>query len=165
MITAVRVDERLIHGQVAMTWTKSLNLNGLIVANDDAASNEIQQMTLKMATPSDVKTIIRNVESTIEFLKDPRISEMNIMVLVSTIKDAVRLAEAFPKEISLMNIGNVGKMKKHNEETTTLSKEVILTNSEKEALKTLVEIYPETSFQPTPAMEKKLAISILNKFN
>lgn len=49
MIVCLRVDERLIHGQVAMTWTKELKLNGLVVASDEAASNEIQKMTLKMA--------------------------------------------------------------------------------------------------------------------
>ena len=32
-----------------MTWTKELKLNGLVVASDEAASNEIQKMTLKMA--------------------------------------------------------------------------------------------------------------------
>ncbi|HAQ1244562.1 TPA: PTS sugar transporter subunit IIB, partial [Enterococcus faecium] len=52
MIKAVRIDERLIHGQVAMTWTKSLNLTGLVVASDEAATNDIQKMTLKMAAPS-----------------------------------------------------------------------------------------------------------------
>ena len=46
MIVCLRVDERLIHGQVAMTWTKELKLNGLVVASDEAASNEIQKMTL-----------------------------------------------------------------------------------------------------------------------
>ena len=39
MIVCLRVDERLIHGQVAMTWTKELKLNGLVVASDEAASN------------------------------------------------------------------------------------------------------------------------------
>ena len=37
MIVCLRVDERLIHGQVAMTWTKELKLNGLVVASDEAA--------------------------------------------------------------------------------------------------------------------------------
>ena len=53
MIVCLRVDERLIHGQVAMTWTKELKLNGLVVASDEAASNEIQKMTLKMAVPEE----------------------------------------------------------------------------------------------------------------
>ena len=37
-ITALRVDDRLIHGQVAMTWTKQLAVQGIVVANDEAAN-------------------------------------------------------------------------------------------------------------------------------
>ena len=59
MIVCLRVDERLIHGQVAMTWTKELKLNGLVVASDEAASNELQKMTLKMAVPEGIKCIIK----------------------------------------------------------------------------------------------------------
>ena len=42
-----------------------------------------------------------------------------------------------------------------------LTKEALLTESEVKALKNLVEIYPETFFQGTPAMEKKSAKSVL----
>lgn len=38
-ITALRVDDRLIHGQVAMTWTKQLRVQGIVVANDAAAGD------------------------------------------------------------------------------------------------------------------------------
>ena len=39
-IDALRVDERLIHGQIAMVWSRALNLDGIVVANDEAAGNE-----------------------------------------------------------------------------------------------------------------------------
>lgn len=91
MIKAVRIDERLIHGQVAMTWTKSLNLTGLVVASDEAATNDIQKMTLKMAAPSNVKVIIKTVDDAIHLLKDPRAKDMRLMVLVPNVKDAVKL--------------------------------------------------------------------------
>ena len=51
MIAQLRVDDRLIHGQVALVWTKELDTPGIVVANDNAANNEMVQMTLKMATP------------------------------------------------------------------------------------------------------------------
>ncbi|WEV45712.1 PTS sugar transporter subunit IIB [Streptococcaceae bacterium ESL0687] len=162
MIKAVRIDERLIHGQVAMTWTKSLKLTGLVVASDEAANNDIQKMTLKMSAPSDVKVIIKNVDDAIKLLEDPRASQMNLMVLVPTVKDAVKVAKAFPTEVELMNVGNAGKMSGPSEEKVTLTKEVMLTQPELDSLKELVEIYPETVFQPTPAMEKHSAKAILS---
>lgn len=70
MIVCLRVDERLIHGQVAMTWTKELKLNGLVVASDEAASNELQKMTLKMAVPEGIKCIIKSVEDVTTILDE-----------------------------------------------------------------------------------------------
>ena len=165
MIKALRVDERLIHGQVAMTWTKALDLTGLIVASDEAASNDIQKMTLKMAAPSNIKTIIKPVENIINLLKDPRSNDMRLMVLVSTVKDAVKIAKAFPKEIELVNIGNAGKMTPPSEDKKMLTKEVMLTTNEISSLKELIDIYPETFFQGTPNMEKHLAKTILSTYD
>ena len=95
MIVCLRVDERLIHGQVAMTWTKELKLNGLVVASDEAASNEIQKMTLKMAVPEGIKCIIKSVEDVTTILDDPRSESMRLMVLVPTVKDAVTLCKRY----------------------------------------------------------------------
>lgn len=162
MITALRIDERLIHGQVAMTWTKALNLKGLVVASDEAAKNDVQKMTLKMAAPSNIKTIIKSVDGAIHLLQDPRSSQMRLMVLVPTVKDAVTIAKAFPTELEMVNVGNAGKMSAPTADKKILSKEVMLDATEINALKELVELYPETFFQGTPNMEKKSAKSILN---
>ena len=153
MIVCLRVDERLIHGQVAMTWTKELKLNGLVVASDEAASNELQKMTLKMAVPEGIKCIIKSVEDVTTILDDPRSESMRLMV-----KDAVTLCKRY-KNIEMVNIGNAGKTT--SGEKKILSKEVMLTADELEALKELTELYPDTFFQGTPAMEKKMASAIL----
>ena len=142
----------------AMTWTKELKLNGLVVASDEAASNEIQKMTLKMAVPEGIKCIIKSVEDVTTILDDPRSESMRLMVLVPTVKDAVTLCKRY-KNIEMVNIGNAGKMT--SGEKKILSKEVMLTADELEALKELTELYPDTFFQGTPAMEKKMASAIL----
>ena len=132
MIVCLRVDERLIHGQVAMTWTKELKLNGLVVASDEAASNELQKMTLKMAVPEGIKCIIKSVEDVTTILDDPRSESMRLMVLVPMVKDAVTLCKRY-KNIEMVNIGNAGKTT--SGEKKILSKEVMLTADELEALK------------------------------
>ena len=127
MIVCLRVDERLIHGQVAMTWTKELKLNGLVVASDEAASNELQKMTLKMAVPEGIKCIIKSVEDVTTILDDPRSESMRLMVLVPMVKDAVTLCKRY-KNIEMVNIGNAGKTT--SGEKKILSKEVMLTADE-----------------------------------
>ena len=52
MINHIRLDERLIHGQVAIKWSRHTGVNRIIVANDDAAKNPIIQKSLMMAAPS-----------------------------------------------------------------------------------------------------------------
>ena len=62
MIKMVRIDERLIHGQVAMIWTKQLGVDRIIVVNDKAANDPIMTSTLKMAAPDRAKAIILDQE-------------------------------------------------------------------------------------------------------
>ena len=89
MVKALRVDERLIHGQVAMAWTRDLGIQGIMVADDEAASNEMQKMTLKMAVPDGIKCIIKTVPEIIALLNNPRSEGMRILVLVKTVKNAL----------------------------------------------------------------------------
>ena len=72
MLAQLRVDDRLIHGQVAVVWTKELNTPLLVVANDNAAKNKVMQMTLKMAVPTGTKLLIRSVDDAIKIFNDPR---------------------------------------------------------------------------------------------
>ena len=82
MINMVRIDERLIHGQVAMIWSKQLGVDRIIVVNEKAATDPILSSTLKMAAPDSVKVIILNEEKAKVLLKDPRINDLNILVIV-----------------------------------------------------------------------------------
>lgn len=52
MISLLRVDGRLVHGMVAVTWVGELKPNVLVVANDAAANDSFHTMTLKLAKPA-----------------------------------------------------------------------------------------------------------------
>ncbi|MBO0450068.1 PTS sugar transporter subunit IIB [Enterococcus sp. MJM12] len=154
MIKTLRVDERLIHGQIAMVWSRELNIDGIVVANDETAGNETQQMALKMAVPSGIKVIIKTLQGAIDLLQDPRAEKMKLLVLVKTVNDAVILADKLPN-IAYVNIGNVGKAVIG--EKKTLTQFVMLTPAELTSLATLVELYPETALQNLPSDKKELA--------
>ena len=153
-IDALRVDERLIHGQIAMVWSRALNLDGIVVANDEAAGNEIQQTALKMAGPNGIKVIIKTMDGAIRLLKDKRAATMHLLVLVRTVGDALILSQQLDN-IQYVNIGNVGKSV--TGEKKTLTKFVMLTDEELNNLKALVDVYPETAFQNLPSDTKELA--------
>ena len=55
-ILLTRIDNRLVHGQVATQWNSTLGSNLILVANDDVASNTMRQNLMKMAAPAGVAT-------------------------------------------------------------------------------------------------------------
>ncbi|AYW44835.1 PTS system mannose/fructose/N-acetylgalactosamine-transporter subunit IIB [Tetragenococcus koreensis] len=146
MITQVRVDDRLIHGQVAVVWTKELNAPLLVVANDEAAKNEVTQMTLKMAVPNGVKLLIRSVDEAIEVFNDPRGKDRRIFVIVNSVSDATKIAQNV-EEIEAVNVANTGRFDKSDPSTKTmLFPSVQLNPDELEAAKELAKIEQVDSY-------------------
>lgn len=119
MITQIRVDDRLIHGQVAVVWTKELNAPLLVVANDEAAKNEVMQMTLKMAVPNGMKLLIRSVEDAIDIFNDPRGADKRIFVIVNSITDANKIAQNV-ENVATVNVANAGRFDKSDPATKSM---------------------------------------------
>ena len=109
MIKLVRLDERLIHGQVAIKWSRHTGVDRIVVANDEAAGNKIIQQSLMMAAPATAKVTIRSVADSITLLKDPRAAGHKILVIISNPKDLIKILEEV-KESPLINIGNYGRI-------------------------------------------------------
>lgn len=148
MINMVRIDERLIHGQVAMIWSKQLGVDRIIVVNEKAATDPILSSTLKMAAPDSVKVIILNEEKAKVLLKDPRINDLNILVIVNSPKDALFVVEN--ADIKKVNIGNYGKASKNGEERIKLNDNVFLGEQDKEYLREIIKLGVTTEYQLVP---------------
>lgn len=91
MIVQLRVDDRLIHGQVALMWGKELNTKGILVANDHAVQDATQAATLKMACPQGQKLLIRSVADAIKVANDSRGGAMRIFCLTNSVTDALAI--------------------------------------------------------------------------
>ena len=164
-ITALRVDDRLIHGQVAMTWTKQLAVQGIVVANDEAANDNTQKMALKMAVPGGIKSLIKPVDEAIRILNNPKASKMRILVLTRTVKDALKVRQSVG-EIGFLNVGNTGRFDGIDvSEKLVLTPTIMLTKTEQQALKDLVALDPKTCMQQVPNDEQKLVKDVLDKLN
>ena len=109
MIVQLRLDERLIHGQITTAWSRALDIDTTLVANDHAAGNVLLRNTLMMARPADKKVAIKSITDTLHLLKDPRAEKMKILILVDNPKDALCLAEEL--NIHSINIANYLKKK------------------------------------------------------
>ena len=150
MIVQIRVDDRLIHGQVALVWTKELNTPLIVVANDEAAKNQVLQMTLKMATPTGKKLLIRSVAEAIEVFKNPKGQDKRIFVLTNSVADANAIAQAIT-DVGAVNVANVGRFDKSEKASQVrLSPTVLLNPNELQAAKELSKLAIPTYSQVLP---------------
>ena len=106
MVKILRVDHRLIHGQIAFSWTAFLGVDCILVANDDAATNDIKMTTLRLAKPKNTKLIIKTIDDSIEAFKSGKTDKYKIMIVVANVDDAYKLAKEVD-DIKLINLGNV----------------------------------------------------------
>ena len=94
MVSLMRIDDRLIHGQVAYGWATSLGINVILVANDEAKNDQMKAMSLNLAKPSNVTLYIRGVEESGEIVeKFASSKKSNVLVLVKNTKDALVVAD------------------------------------------------------------------------
>lgn len=162
-ITALRVDDRLIHGQVAMTWTKQLRVEGIIVANDDAAEDPTQKMALQMAVPAGIRVLVKPVDEAIRMLNYPKASQMRILVLTRTVRDALKVRQNVG-EIGFLNVGNVGRFDGIDlSKKKVLTPTIMLTEEETRCLEELIKLAPDTCMQQVPGDEQKLVKDVIGK--
>lgn len=106
VIALARIDDRLIHGQVATRWTKETNVKRIVVVNDDVAKDEVRSVLLKQAAPPGITSHVISVEKMIRVYNNPEYANERMLFLFTNPSDVVTLAE---KGIPFTSI-NVGGM-------------------------------------------------------
>lgn len=155
MIVTLRIDERLIHGQVIATWLKMLKITHIVVANDTAAKDEMLQKTLKMVIPAEQKCLIKGIEDSIRVLNDPRCKNMRIFLVTSNPKDALILVKRVQgiREVNLANYGSITKA--DVKDKLTVSNMVYLDDEDIKVTNNLIKTGIPLFTQKTPSDPKK----------
>ena len=91
MIKMTRVDHRLLHGQVAFTWVKSVGADCILIANDAVAADELRMAALRMARPQGVKLVMKSVADSIKALESGVTDKYNLFIITESIEDVWRL--------------------------------------------------------------------------
>lgn len=108
MIKLVRIDHRLLHGQVVFAWTKSLSISRIIVVDNDAAKDELKKMSLNLTKPSGVKLNIFSVEEALSKMSKVEKLNENIMFIFADTSTTLRFCEVYNK-IKEINYGGIAK--------------------------------------------------------
>lgn len=155
MIKLTRIDDRLLHGQVAFTWTPAVSADCLIVANDKASKDEFLKMTLNLAKPASAKLLIKSIADTVTFLKDPRSQPLKILIIVNSVKDAAALADEV-NEIQSVNFGGL----RAREGAKAISKAIAVTDEDISVIKEMLAKGLELEVRQVPT-DKKVLIDTL----
>ncbi|KRL99024.1 PTS galactosamine transporter subunit IIB [Liquorilactobacillus satsumensis] len=105
-ILLTRIDNRLVHGQVGVTWTRALGANLILVANDQASKDTLQQKLMATTAESSGAEIrFFSLEKTIAIINKAA-DRQKIFIVVKTPQDARKLVEG-GVPIKEVNVGNM----------------------------------------------------------
>lgn len=163
MIKMLRIDDRLIHGQVAVVWSKDLDVSRIMVISDKISQNEVQKSALKMAAPQNVKTFILPVDKALEILNDPRAKNMSILVVMNDPKEVKRVCEGLKEEATpqILDIANYGRIAGNLDDKKKITDTVYLTEEEEQIFKDLSKEGFKFIYQPLPSDTVKQFDSLL----
>ncbi|EMI5492982.1 PTS N-acetylgalactosamine transporter subunit IIB [Providencia stuartii] len=118
-ILMTRIDNRLIHGQVGVTWTNSLGANLVVVANDEVATDPVVQTLMDMVISDGVQTRYFTLQKMIEVIHKAA-DRQKIFIVCKTPKDVLTLVRG-GVPIKFVNIGNMHFVEGKKQIHTTVS--------------------------------------------
>lgn len=143
-ILLTRIDNRLIHGQVGVTWVNHLGANLIVVANDEVADDEVQQNLMDMVVPDVIGTRYFTLQKTIDVIHMASEDQLIFMVC-RTPQEVLKLVEG-GVPIKKVNIGNMHFSEGKQQVTSTVS----LDESDKEAFRKLHKLGVQLEIRRVP---------------
>lgn len=150
MIKFIRIDHRLLHGQVVFSWSKSLQINRILVVNDETANDEFKKMSLELSKPQGIKLNIFTVENTLTKISKIEALSENIMMIFGNTKDVRQFCESY-SNVKEINYGGIIK----KEGSKQFSNAIFLTENEIEDAKVLKSMGIKQFMQQVPTSKKE----------
>ncbi|APZ48205.1 PTS fructose transporter subunit IIB [Jeotgalibaca sp. PTS2502] len=159
-IKLLRIDDRLIHGQVAITWAKDTRISRIIVVSDEVAANPIQKALLSQAAPPDVKANVVTLDKLIEVYFHPIFMNVKVMLLFTNPSDVIT---AYKNGV-YFNTVNIGGMK-FTDGKQMVTHFISVDQTDIDAFKTLDKQDIELEIRKVPSDRKQLLMDVLKKGN
>lgn len=130
----VRMDNRLIHGQILVSWNSAFKIEHIIVTNDKVAGDPLQVTLLKAVAPLTAKVSVLSIKDCVAYCNSPEAEKENIFIIAKFPEDGLALVEE-GLNMPVLNLGNQAFVRNSKK----ISNTVFLTESGVKALKTLHE--------------------------
>lgn len=145
----VRIDDRLIHGQVVAVWLNYMRVDLIVIIDDGVAKDAFLQDVLRLAAPPRVTIDVRSVQEGVAALGSDVPNREHIMVLLKSPKTARQLFDGGVR-FSHLNIGGIGA----GPGRKSLFKNISMSEEEKSILKSLVKDGVKITLQTVPGEQK-----------
>lgn len=144
-IVNVRMDERLIHGQVAGIWAPSLHTQRIIVINDEAAADTLQKSSLRMAAPTSMRLSVLPVESAAKNIRSGKYGKQRLFLVFKNPTDVLRYLKAGGK-LTHVNVGNMS----YKEGSKDITKSIKVLNEEIDVFESIAAMDINVTAQLVP---------------
>lgn len=134
-IIHIRIDDRLIHGQVASRWSTGLKATRIMVINDQVANDDIQKSVLRMVAPVGISTSIITREKAVNNISAGKYDGQRVLVVLKSPLDVLNLIEN-GLDIKEVNVGNMA----NRDNTVQIKRSVNVTPEEVDAFRKLLSL-------------------------
>lgn len=159
MLKLLRVDDRLIHGQVTFSWLSATGAKRIIVANDKFATNKMLKMSLTVGKPSGVDLQILEKSKAISLIKAKGGSKT--MLIVKDIQDAYDIYLGLKDDLHDICLGGV----REEPGRKLVAKQVYLSEDDIKLLQEMVNAGKNVFAQDVPIVAAASFDEIISKFN
>lgn len=153
-----RIDSRLLHGQVATTWTKTTGPDRIIAVSDAVARDDLRKKLIMEAAPPGVKAHVVPIDKMIQVAHDPRFGDTKAMLLFETPQDALRAIEG-GVDIKEINVGSMA----HSVGKVAVNKVLSLDKKDVETFERLKELGVQFDVRKVPSDSKENMDDIIKK--
>lgn len=145
-IKLIRIDDRLIHGQIVMAWTKAVEVKRIVVINDKVFLDAIRKMLLETVAPPGIKVSVLSVKDGITKLQDGSFEGQDLMILFTNPTDVLAVKTA-GVPLNTINIGGMSFSQGKNQ----LTKAISVDAADIEAFKQLHSLGCDLQIQVVPS--------------
>ncbi|AEV94657.1 PTS system mannose/fructose/N-acetylgalactosamine-transporter subunit IIB [Pediococcus claussenii] len=159
-IRLARVDSRLLHGQVATSWAKTIIPDRILVVSDAAADNDLRKTLITQAAPPGVGTNVITVDRMLDIYDDPQFDGLKILLLTETVQDMLKLVNG---GVQLKGLGiDIGSLA-FSDGMTLITDAIAVGPSEAKSIRDLHNLGLEVFAQKIPNDGKKDVLPMLEK--
>lgn len=158
IINFARIDDRLIHGQVATVWAKFANAKRIIIVSEEAYNDPIRKTLLKQVAPPGTKVNIVDVKKAIAVYNNPKYANDTVFYLFTNPTEVLQLVQG-GVPIKSINIGGM----RFEEGKTQITKAVSVTEEDINSFKKLNDLGVELDLRVLKDDPQRDILKIINE--